>query len=85
LAKAVFRLQTIDGYMYDAEIIALSLRMGARLAQVPVRWRDDADSRLDLISGNIQNMKDLFRIRRNLAALRPGEYAMFGAAVGNSK
>lgn len=69
MARAVFAKQEIDGYMYDVEILALALRMGARLEQVPVRWRDDADSRLDLVAGNIQNVKDIFRIRRRLRAI----------------
>jgi dolichyl-phosphate beta-glucosyltransferase len=81
LAKAIFAKQEIDGYMYDVEILALALRMGARLAQVPVRWRDDADSRLDLIGGNIQNVKDIFRIRRRLRAIRPEEYALVRQAL----
>lgn len=85
LAKAVFAIQEIDGYMYDVEIIALALRMGATLKQVPIRWRDDADSRLDLVSGNIQNMKDIFRIRRRLAAIRPEEYALARQTAGTSK
>lgn len=69
MARAVFAKQEIDGYMYDVEILALALRMGARLEQVPVRWRDDADSRLDLVAGNIQNVKDIFRIRRRLQGI----------------
>lgn len=81
LAKAVFAIQEIDGYMYDIEIIALALRMGAKLEQVPIRWRDDADSRLDLVAGNIQNMKDLFRLRRRLATLRPEEFVRQAAAI----
>ena len=85
LVKAVFAIQEIDGYMYDAEIIALALRMGAVLEQVPIRWRDDADSRLDLIAGNIQNLKDLFRIRRSLATIRPEEYAVLRQSAGSSK
>lgn len=85
IAKAVFSKQQIDGYMYDVEILALSLRMGARLEQIPVRWRDDADSRLDLVAGNIQNVKDIFRIRRRLAAIRPEEYATARQAVANQK
>jgi hypothetical protein len=59
--------------------------MGAKLEQVPVRWRDDADSRLDLVAGNIQNVKDIFRIRRRLAAIRPEEYASARQAVANQK
>jgi dolichyl-phosphate beta-glucosyltransferase len=85
LAKAVFAAQEIDGYMYDVEILALALRMGAKLEQVPIRWRDDADSRLDLVSGNIQNMKDILRIRRRLAAIRPDEYAVLRQAAGTTK
>jgi dolichyl-phosphate beta-glucosyltransferase len=85
LAKAIFAMQEIDGYMYDVEILALALRMGAQMEQVPIRWRDDADSRLDLVSGNIQNMKDILRIRRRLAAIRPDEYAVLRQAAGSSK
>ncbi len=85
LAKAIFAMQEIDGYMFDVEIIGLALRMGALMEQVPIRWRDDADSRLDLVAGNIQNMKDIFRIRRRLAAIRPEEYAVLRQAVGASK
>jgi len=85
LAKAIFAKQEIDGYMYDVEILALAIRMGAKLEQVPVRWRDDADSRLDLVAGNIQNVKDIFRIRRRLAAIRPEEYATARQAVANQK
>ncbi|MBM3764301.1 MAG: glycosyltransferase [Acidobacteria bacterium] len=62
-AKKIFALQRIDGYMYDVEILALAIRMKARVIEIPIRWRDDADSRLDLVAGNIQNVKDIFRIR----------------------
>ncbi|MFN0105236.1 MAG: glycosyltransferase [Bryobacteraceae bacterium] len=85
LAKAVFGKQEIDGYMYDVEILALALRMGACIEQVPVRWHDDADSRLDLVAGNIQNVKDIFRIRRRLAAIRPEDYALARRAVADQK
>jgi hypothetical protein len=29
---------------------------------LPIRWRDDADSRLNLVSGNLRNVRDIFRI-----------------------
>jgi dolichyl-phosphate beta-glucosyltransferase len=61
-AKELFRRQQVDGYMFDVEILAIARRLGYRIEQVPVRWRDDADSRLDLISGNLKNMRDIFKI-----------------------
>jgi len=62
-ALDLFARQRIDGYMFDVEILYLAQQAGYRIAQVPVRWRDDADSRLALLSGNIRNVIDIFRIR----------------------
>ncbi|HUI80467.1 MAG TPA: dolichyl-phosphate beta-glucosyltransferase [Bryobacteraceae bacterium] len=61
-AKKLFARQRIDAYMFDVEVLAIARRLGYRIQQVPVRWRDDADSRLDLISGNLRNVRDIFRI-----------------------
>ena len=62
VAKELFRRQKIDGYMFDVEILAIARRLRYRIAQVPIRWRDDADSRLDLVAGNLRNVRDIFRI-----------------------
>jgi dolichyl-phosphate beta-glucosyltransferase len=61
-AKELFRRQKIDNYMFDVEILALARRLGYRVRQVPIRWRDDADSRLNLVSGNLRNVRDILRI-----------------------
>jgi len=63
LALDLFSRQKIDGYMFDVEILYLAQRAGYRIAQVPVRWHDDGDSRLVLLGGNIRNAVDVFRIR----------------------
>lgn len=62
-ALDLFERQRIDGYMFDVEVLYLAQQAGYRIAQVPVRWRDDGDSRLMLVSGNIRNVIDIFRIR----------------------
>jgi dolichyl-phosphate beta-glucosyltransferase len=61
-AKELFRRQKVNGYMFDVEILAIARRLGYRIRQVPVVWRDDADSRLDLVTGNLKNMRDIFKI-----------------------
>jgi glycosyltransferase involved in cell wall biosynthesis len=63
VARDLFRHQQIDGYMFDVEILYIARQRGYRVQQVPVRWRDDADSRLDLISGNLKNVRDILSIR----------------------
>ena len=62
-ADDIFGRQRIDGYMFDVEILYLAVGAGYRVAQVPVRWRDDGDSRLELVRGNLRNLRDLLRIR----------------------
>jgi glycosyltransferase involved in cell wall biosynthesis len=62
VARELFRRQKIDGYMFDVEILAIARRLGYRIEQLPIRWRDDADSRLNLVSGNLHNVRDIFRI-----------------------
>ena len=64
VAKELFRRQKIDSYMADVEILAIARRLGYRIQQVPIRWRDDADSRLDLVAGNLRNVRDILRIGR---------------------
>lgn len=63
IAVDLFSRQRIDGYMFDVEILYLAVRAGYRIAQVPVQWRDDGDSRLQLVTGNATNFADIFRIR----------------------
>jgi dolichyl-phosphate beta-glucosyltransferase len=63
VARELFRRQRIDGYMFDVEILHLAERSGHHIKEVGVRWRDDGDSRLRLISGNWRNMLDILQIR----------------------
>jgi len=76
-ALEVFRRQKIDGYMMDIEILTLAHHLGMRIQQVPIRWRDDHDSRFGL-RGAVQDVVELFRIRalarrlkREVAESRP--------------
>ena len=62
VAQRVFAAQRIDGYMFDVEVLALAQRFGYPIKEVPVRWRDDGDSRLQLLSGNLRNLIDIFKI-----------------------
>lgn len=66
VARDLFRRQRIDGYMFDVEILHLAELSGYHIKEVGVRWRDDGDSRLQLVAGNWRNMLDILRIRFGL-------------------
>jgi dolichyl-phosphate beta-glucosyltransferase len=63
VARDLFRRQRIDGYMFDVEILHLAEQSGYHVKEVGVRWRDDGDSRLELVAGNWRNLLDILRIR----------------------
>jgi dolichyl-phosphate beta-glucosyltransferase len=62
-ARDLFARQRIDGYMFDVEVLYLAQQAGYRIKEVGIRWRDDGDSRLQLVSGNWRNFLDILRIR----------------------
>ncbi|MBV9358253.1 MAG: glycosyltransferase family 2 protein [Chloroflexi bacterium] len=66
----IFRRTRIDGYMCDVEILSLAQRLGYPVKEVGVRWRDDGDSRLELVRGNARNLTELLRIRFRSGAPR---------------
>ncbi len=63
VARDLFSRQKIDGYMFDVELLYLATRLGYRLKQIGIRWRDDGDSRLQLLRGNLRSGLDLLRLR----------------------
>lgn len=63
VALDLFARQKINGYMFDVEILYLAQHANYKLKQVGVTWQDDGDSRLNLLSGNIQNFLDVIKIR----------------------
>ena len=75
VARRLFSLQKIDGYMYDVEILLLAQYLGYRVREVPIRWRDDGDSRLELVRGNLRNLRDILRLRARARAAVRGEAA----------
>ena len=80
IALELFQMQKVDGYMFDVEILALAHRFGYRIKEVPILWRDDGDSRLQLLSGNIRNVRDIFAIRASLGRLNERRTAVAAAA-----
>jgi len=70
-AQAAFSRAQMDGFSFDVEALFLARRLGFRIAEVPVTWRNDAASRVGLWSG-FRAFPDLLHIRWN--AIR-GRYA----------
>ena len=65
VARKVFMLQTISGWTFDVEVIYLALRYGYHVAEVPINWYFNPDSRVSILQDTWQMFYDLIRIRFN--------------------
>lgn len=71
-AEDLFRVQQIEGWTFDVEVLYIALRRGYRVVEVPIPWIYQAGSRVRVVRDSITMFADLFRIRR---AWQRGDYA----------
>ncbi len=55
------------GWFFDTELLVLAERSGLRIHEVPVDWVDDPDSRVDIVSTAIADLKGVARLLRGFA------------------
>ena len=51
-----------DGWFFDTELLVLAQRTGLRIHEVPVDWVDDPDSRVDIVSTAIEDLRGVARL-----------------------
>jgi putative flippase GtrA len=51
-----------DGWFFDTELLVLAQRRGLRIHEVPVDWIDDPDSRVDIVSTALTDLRGVARL-----------------------
>jgi dolichyl-phosphate beta-glucosyltransferase len=64
-ADEIFGRQRLDGFGFDAEVLWLARRLGFRVAEVPIVWRDDHRTNVRLVRDSGGMLPDLGRVRLN--------------------
>lgn len=64
-AKTLFGAAVIDGFAFDAEIIFLAQKKGLKVAEVPVKWFDNPNTRVNAVSDSARMLAELIKIRLN--------------------
>ena len=72
VARDLFRVQQLDGWTFDVELLFIASKRGYRVVEVPIPWYYNPGSRVSLIRDPLAMLNDLFLIRRNW---RQGVYA----------
>ena len=72
-SRRIFELQHVDGFAFDMELLVLARRLDLRVAEVPVRWIDNPDTRVGLVTSSTRMALDALgialRARRPLTAV----------------
>jgi putative flippase GtrA len=69
-ARALLPYVQDSEWFFDTELLVLAQRSGMRIAEVPVDWVDDPDSRVDLVSTALADLRGIARVTRSLASGR---------------
>lgn len=64
-AEKIFPLQTIWQWVFDVELLAISRKLGFKVKEVPIVWKNDPKSQVKL-KHTIKTLVDLVKIRLNL-------------------
>lgn len=69
-AQVIFRLQTIERWGFDPEILFIARKLGYQIREVPVTWGHDERSRISYLKDGMKMLQDMAHIRSNSLAGR---------------
>jgi glycosyltransferase involved in cell wall biosynthesis len=65
VAQVVFRLQRIERWGFDPEILFIARKLGYRIREVPVTWGHDERSRMSYLKDGMKMLEEMAVIRSN--------------------
>jgi len=64
VVRALLPLIEDDSWFFDTELLYLAQRNAFSIREIPVRWVDDPDSRVDIVRTAIDDLKGIARLQR---------------------
>ena len=64
-AQTIFRLQTIERWGFDPEILFIARRLRYKIVEVPVTWGHDERSRISYLKDGMKMLSEMAEIRTN--------------------
>ncbi|MFC2028830.1 dolichyl-phosphate beta-glucosyltransferase [Chloroflexota bacterium] len=71
-AEDIFKLQSLDGWAFDVEVLKIARLHGWQIKEIPINWYYFPGSKVNVIPDSIRMFRDLLIIRRKA---RRGDYA----------
>ena len=64
-AQDIFARQRLPGYGFDVEVLYVANKLGYKIVEVPISWRDREASRLSAFHDGVKLLRDLAQVRVN--------------------
>ena len=64
-AQDIFRFQTLPGWSFDVELLAIARRRGYTISEIGIPWYYNAGSKVNVLRDSTRMFFDLLTIRRN--------------------
>lgn len=65
LARGLIPRIEDDSWFFDTELLVLAWRDGLRIKEIPVRWVEDDDSRVRIMSTALDDLRGIWRVSRS--------------------
>jgi len=62
-ARELFLRQRLNGFAFDVELLHIAERLSLRVAEVPVNWVNQQESKVDLLRDSLRMFLDMMKIR----------------------
>jgi hypothetical protein len=69
-AQVIFRLQRVERWGFDPEILFIARKLGYKIREVPVTWGHDERSRMSYLKDGMKMLEEMAAIRGNSIAGR---------------
>jgi dolichyl-phosphate beta-glucosyltransferase len=66
VAEDIFRYQTLDGWAFDVELLAIARRRGYSIIEIGIPWYYTSGSKIKVFRDSSRMFLDLLTIRRNI-------------------
>ena len=70
IGRVLFRELVVERFAYDVEILARAKKKGYRIREVPIRWINSPESKVDPLKDSFQMVFDLFKIRARVGSVK---------------
>jgi dolichyl-phosphate beta-glucosyltransferase len=64
VANIIFPKMKINGFGFDVEVLYIAKRLGFKVIEVPVKWQNNKDSRVNILTDSLKMFLCLFQIKK---------------------